>query len=44
MSAAAGSVSYEELDENIKDQIRLVVRNIPENLHEIGFELYKKAL
>ena len=37
-------VSYEELEEARKEELRLSVRNIPENLREIGFELYRKSV
>ena len=36
-------VPYEELEETVREQIRLQVRMIPQNLKEIGFELYRKA-
>ena len=34
---------YEELEEPTREQIRLRVRMIPQNLKEIGFELYRKT-
>lgn len=36
-------VPYEELEEPVREQIRLRVRMLPQNLKEIGFELYRKA-
>ena len=36
-------VPYEELEEAVREQIRLRVRMLPQNLKEIGFELYRKA-
>ena len=35
-------VPYDELEENVREQIRIRVRMIPQNLKEIGFELFKK--
>lgn len=37
-------VPYEKLDETVKDEIRLSVRDLPANLRGIGYELYRKAL
>ncbi|MBR2257189.1 MAG: hypothetical protein IJ899_07590 [Blautia sp.] len=36
-------VAYEELEEPAKEQIRLVVRKLPRNLKELGFELYRRS-
>ena len=36
--------SYDELSETDRENIRLIVRAIPENLSAIGFELYRKAV
>lgn len=36
-------IPYEELDESVKDYIRVSVRNIPDYLKEIGYELYRKT-
>ena len=36
-------IPYEELEEPVREQIRLRVRQIPENLKGIGFELYRKS-
>ena len=36
-------VPYRELDEPVKEQIRLSVRNLPMYLSEIGYELYRKS-
>lgn len=36
-------IPYDQLDESIKDYIRVSVRNIPVYLKEIGYELYKKT-
>lgn len=36
-------IPYEQLDEAVKDYIRVSVRNIPEYLKEIGYELYRKT-
>lgn len=36
-------VPYEQLDESVKDYIRVSVRNIPMYLKEIGYELYRKT-
>ena len=36
-------VPYAELDEPIREQIRLRVRMIPENLRQVGFEIYRKS-
>lgn len=36
-------VPYSELDEPVKEQIRLSVRNFPMYLSEIGYELYRKS-
>ncbi|MDD6213416.1 MAG: RyR domain-containing protein [Clostridiales bacterium] len=35
-------VPYEDLDESVKDYIRVSVRSIPGYLKEIGYELYRK--
>ena len=43
-AAPADAVPYGDLDESIKDRIRITVRNIPGNLREIGFELYRKTI
>jgi hypothetical protein len=37
-------VPYDELDEVSRENIRLIVRAIPENLLAIGFELYRKVV
>ena len=37
-------VPYDELDETSRENIRLIVRAIPENLLAIGFELYRKVV
>ena len=34
---------YEELDESVKDYVRVSVRNIPSYLKAIGYELYRKT-
>ena len=34
---------YEELDESVKDYVRVSVRNIPAYLKAIGYELYRKT-
>ncbi len=36
-------IPYEQLDESVKDYIRVSVRNIPDYLKEIGYELYRKT-
>ena len=36
-------IPYEQLDDTVKDYIRVSVRNIPFYLKEIGYELYKKT-
>lgn len=36
-------IPYEQLDESVKDYIRVSVRSIPEYLKEIGYELYRKT-
>lgn len=36
-------IPYEQLDESVKDYIRVSVRNIPVYLKEIGYELYRKT-
>lgn len=36
-------VPYDQLDESVKDYIRVSVRSIPEYLKEIGYELYRKT-
>ena len=36
-------VPYIELDEPVKEHIRLSVRNMPMYLSEIGYELYRKS-
>ena len=36
-------IPYNELDETVKEILRLNVRCIPENLREIGYELYRKS-
>ena len=35
---------YNELSEADRENIRLIVRAVPENLSAIGFELYRKAV
>lgn len=34
---------YQELDESTKEFIRMSVRNVPDYLKEIGYELYRKS-
>jgi len=34
---------YQELDESTKEFIRMSVRNVPDYLNEIGYELYRKS-
>lgn len=36
-------IPYQQLDESVKDYIRVSVRNIPAYLKEIGYELYRKS-
>lgn len=36
-------IPYEELDESVKDYVRVSVRSIPSYLKEIGYELYRKT-
>ena len=36
-------IPYQDLDESVKDYIRVSVRNIPAYLKEIGYELYRKT-
>ena len=36
-------VPYEQLDESVKDYVRVSVRNIPAYLKAIGYELYRKS-
>lgn len=36
-------VPYEQLDESVKDYIRVSMRSIPGYLKEIGYELYRKS-
>ncbi len=36
-------VPYDELEEPVKDRIRLSVRNFPAYLSEIGYELYRRS-
>ena len=36
-------IPYDQLDESVKDYIRVSVRNIPAYLKEIGYELYRKT-
>lgn len=36
-------IPYQQLDESVKDYIRVSVRNIPSYLKEIGYELYRKS-
>ncbi len=43
MKTTPDLVPYEELEEKTKEFIRLSVRNLPEYLNEIGYELYRKS-
>ncbi len=36
-------IPYEQLDESVKDYVRVSVRNIPAYLKAIGYELYRKS-
>lgn len=36
-------IPYEQLDESVKDYVRVSVRNIPDYLKAIGYELYRKS-
>lgn len=36
-------IPYDQLDETVKDYVRVSVRNIPAYLKEIGYELYRKT-
>lgn len=36
-------VPYEELDEKVREEIRISVRDLPANLRGIGYELYRKS-
>ena len=36
-------VPYDQLDESVRDYIRVSLRNIPAYLKEIGYELYRKT-
>ncbi len=43
MKTAPELVPYDQLEESIKESIRLSVRNFPEHLKLIGYELYRKS-
>ncbi len=43
MKTTPDLVPYDELEEKTKEFIRLSVRNLPEYLNEIGYELYRKS-